>query len=290
MGVENSPSGFLYEQFLNSAFMTHPYRHEVIGYMQDIQSVTKAQAEAFFRRNYVPNNLMAALVGDVSFDEVKRLAEKYFGDLPRGAAPPRQVDREPAQNAERRVTVWFDAEPEIHVGFRTPGRASRDNLVLEMIALVLSRGESSRLTRDLVQRRQVAFNAGASANTGGDRFGSFFLLSGAPRHPHTVDELENEFYKHLEKLKTEPVGEAELRRAVNQAEAALYGGLDRNMALGMRVLLNAQVHGDVDAEFKRVEQLKTVTPAEIMAAARKYFIPSNRTVGVLQRKAEGGEK
>jgi predicted Zn-dependent peptidase len=290
MGVENSPSGSLYEQFINAAFLVHPYRHEVIGYMHDIQTFTKAEALAFFRRNYVPNNLMAALVGDVSFAEVKRLAGKYFGDIPRGAEPSRMLDNEPQQNAERRVTVWFDAEPEILIGFRTPGREARDNIVVEMIAMILSAGDSSRLNRDLVQRRQMAFNASAAANALGERYGSLFMLQGAPRHPHTVAELENEFYGHLEKLKAEPVGEAELRRAINQAEAGLYNGLDRNMVLAMRILGNAQLHNDVDAEFKRVEALKSVTAAEIMAAANKYFIETNRTVGILQRKAEGGEK
>jgi predicted Zn-dependent peptidase len=155
---------------------------------------------------------------------------------------------------------------------------------------VLSAGDSSRLNRDLVQRRQIAFNASAAANSLGERYGSLFLLQGAPRHPHTVAELEKEFYGHLEKLKTEPVGEAELRRALNQAEAGLYNGLDRNAYLAMRILSNAQVHHDVDAEFKRVEALKSVTAAEVMTAAKKYFIETNRTVGILQRKAEGGEK
>lgn len=290
MGVENSPAGYLFEQFLNAAFMVHPYRHEVIGHMHDIQTFTKAQAQNFFSRNYVPNNLMAALVGDVSLSEVKRLAEKYFGDIPRGAEPPRVLNHEPQQNAERRVTVWMDSEPEILIGFQTPGRESRDNLSLEMIALLLSAGDSSRLNRDLVVRRQIAFNAFASANALGERHGSLFMLQGAPRHPHTVQELENEFYAHLNRLKTEPVGEAELRRAINQAQAALYNGLDRNILLGMRILSNAQLHGDVDAEFKRVEQLKTVSAAEIMAAAEKYFTASNRTVGILLRKEQGEKK
>jgi len=290
MGVENSPSGFLYEQFLNAAFMVHPYRHEVIGHMHDIQTFTKERAQNFFRRNYVPNNLMAALVGDVSFADVKRLAQKYFGDIPRGAEPPRVLDNEPRQNAERRVTVWFDAEPEILIGYRTPGRESRDNVVLEMISLVLSAGDSSRLTRDLVQRRQIAISAYAVANALGERYASLFQLAGAPRHPHSVEELEKEFYGHLERLKIEPVSEAELRRALNQAEAGLYNGLDRNMFLAFRILGNAHLHDDVDAEFRRVEQLKTVTAAEIMAMAKKYFIETGRTVGILQRKATGGEK
>ena len=162
--------------------------------------------------------------------------------------------------------------------------------LLEMIALILSAGDSSRLNRDLVQRRQIAFNAYAAANALGERYASLFQMGGAPRHPHTAEELEKEFTGHLERLKTEPVGEAELRRALNQAEAGLYNGLDRNIILAMRILGNSQVFHDVDAEFRRVEQLKTVTAAEIMAAAKKYFVETNRTVGVLRRKSVGGEK
>jgi len=290
MAVDNNPSGDLFEQFLNAAFMVHPYRHEVIGYMHDIQTFTKERAQGFFRRNYVPNNLMAALVGDVRFDEVKRLATKYFGDIPRGDEPPRMPDFEPAQDAERRVTVWRDAEPELLIGFHTPGGESRDGLVLKMIELVLNAGDSARLSRDLVTRRQLAVSVTASADAIGRRYPSLFLLAGTPRHPHTAAELENEFYAHLERLKTEPVSEAELRRAINQAAAGLMNGMDRNMVLAFRILSNALLSHDVDVESKRVEQLKTVTPAEIGAVARKYFVAANRTVGTLERQVEGGEK
>jgi predicted Zn-dependent peptidase len=95
-----------------------------------------------------------------------------------------------------------------------------------------------------------------------------------------------------ERLKKEPVTQEELDRAVNQAEASLYRsiGFAENVFLAMRLLNNVVIYGDVDADFKRVEAMKKITPEDIMDAAKRTFDESNRTVGILLRKEQGGEK
>jgi len=292
MGEDNDPDGFLEEEFDTVAFTIHPYRHSVVGYLEDVQTLTKAKALSFFKSYYIPNNMTAAIVGNVKLDEVKKLAEKYFGDIPRGMEPPRQVFVEPKQKGERRVLVRFEAEPRLTIGYHMPAYPERDNLVLRVISLVLSRGESSRLVRDLVTNKKLALGVYTMANNPGERYDSLFEIAGEPRYPHTTGELEAAVYEHLDKLKTQPVTKEELDKVVNMAEASLYrsSSFGQNIFLAMRLLSNVVIYGDVDADFKRVEAMKKITPQEIMDTAKRIFDESNRTVGVVVRKEQGGEK
>ncbi|MEW6455874.1 MAG: pitrilysin family protein [Acidobacteriota bacterium] len=290
MWEDNDPDGLLWGEFFNVAYILHPYRHPVVGYMEDIQTFTKPKALNFYRTFYIPHNMMAAIVGDVKFDEVKRLAEKYFGDIPKGIEPPRPEFLEPKQRGERRVIVKFDAEPRLRIGYHIPSYAEKDNVILGLISLILSRGDSSRLVRDLITNKKLALRIFSYANDPGVRYPSLFGIYGLPRHPHTPEELEKAIYEHIEKLKTEPVPKEEIEKAINQAEASLYRGLTSNIFVAIRLLWGALLFGGVDAEFKRVEEMKKVTPEEIMDVAKRIFSESNRTVGVLHRKEKGGEK
>lgn len=280
---ENMPGADLYEEFQNAAFTLHPYRHSVVGYMEDIQTCTRPKAIDFFDTFYVPNNLTAAVVGDVTLEEVKRLAEQYFGDIPRGPDPPRPEFLEPRQKGERRVITEFDAQPQLLIGYHMPKTPDKDAYTLEMAGDILSLGDSSRLTRDLVTDRKVAVSVYASAGTG-QRYAGLFIISGEPRSPNTAEELEKAVYEHLERLKTEPVKKEELEKVINQLEARIYRGFSNNMYIAMRVLYGAVVEGDIDAEFKLIDALKKVTPEDIMETAKRTFVFDNRTVGILREK------
>jgi predicted Zn-dependent peptidase len=292
MSRDNTPDGLLYEEFTNMAFILHPYRHTVVGYMEDIQSYTKAKAVNFFKTFYIPNNMVAALVGDVKLEEAKLLAEKYFGDIPKGEDPPRQVFIEPGQRGERLVTVRFESEPRLIIGYHMPGPLEKDNLALGLASMILSRGSSSRLYRDLVTNKKIAISVSATTNYPGSRYPGLFAIFGQPRNPNTPQDLEKAIFEHLDRLKKEPVTQEEIDKAINQAEASLYrsAGFADNVFLAMRLLRNVILFDDVDADFKRVEKMKKTTAEEIMAAANKYFVETNRTVGVLLRKEKEGEK
>jgi predicted Zn-dependent peptidase len=284
---ENMPGSNLSEEFENAAFTLHPYRHSVVGYMEDIQTFTRPKALIFYKLFYIPNNLTAAVVGDVKLEDVKRLAEQYFGDIPRGSDPPRPDFLEPKQKGERRVTTEFDAQPELMIGYHMPQTPAKDAYTLEMIGDILSLGDSSRLTRDLVTNRKLALYIYASAGTG-QRYAGLFMVSGEPRSPNSAADLENAVYDHLEKLKSEPVKQEELDKVINQLEAQLFLGFSNNMYIAMRMLWGAVIDGDIDTEFRRIDALKKVTPDDIMDAAKRTFVFENRTVGILKMK--GGSK
>lgn len=280
---ENMPGMNLYEEFENAAYTLHPYRHSVVGYMEDIQTFTRPKAMNYFKTFYIPNNLTAAIVGDVRLEDVKRLAEQYFGDIPRGPDPPRPEFLEPKQKGERRVVTEFDAQPQLLIGYHMPKTPDKDAYTLEMTGYILSLGDSSRLTRDLVTNRKLAVSIYASAGTG-QRYASLFMINGEPRSPNSAADLEKAVYEHLERLKTEPVKKEELEKVINQLEAQLYRGFSNNMYIAMRMLWGAVIEGDIDREFKRIDALKKVTPEDIMDAAKRTFVFDNRTVGILRKK------
>jgi predicted Zn-dependent peptidase len=290
MFEDNNPVGFLWEKFFLVAITRHPYRHSVVGYMEDIQTYTKPKTLRFFKTFYIPNNMQAAIVGDVKYEEVKLLAEKYFEDIPGGDVPPGTRLIEPEQKGERRVTVSFDAEPRLMIGYQTANITKKEDTTLELIDMILSRGASSRLTRDLVNNKKLAVRIYASANYVGRRYPSLFVISAQTRHPHTPQELESAIYEHLDRLKTEPVNHREIEKVINQAESSLYRGMNSNIFIAMRLLWGSVLENDVDAEFKQVEALKQVTSEDIMKVAKKFFVPSKRTVGTLLKKEKGGKK
>jgi predicted Zn-dependent peptidase len=290
MWEDNDPDGFLWEEFFFVAITRHPYRHSVIGHMEDIQTYTKPRALRFFKTFYIPNNMQAAIVGDVKYEEVKLMAEKYFGDIPGGDVPPRTKLIEPEQRGERRVTVSFDAEPRLMVGYQTANITKKDDITLRLISMVLSRGNSSRLVRDLVNNKKLAVRIYTSANFVGRRYPSLFVISARTRHPHTPEELEKAIDAHLNRLKTGPVSDKEIEKVINQAESRLYRGMSSNIFIAMRLLWGSVLENDVDAEFKQVAALKKVTSEDIMEVSKRIFVPSKRTVGVLLKKEKGGKK
>jgi predicted Zn-dependent peptidase len=278
----------LTDEFLHAAFFSHPYRHPTIGYMHDLQCYTTAQVLDFFKTFYTPNNMIAAVVGDVNVETVKQLAEKYFGSLPNAPLPPRPQFLEPAQRGERRVIVELDAEPKLIIGFHAPTYPDRDNLILFLINHMLVTGKSSRLYKELVLKEQLAQNIYGSTEFPGARYPGLFIIFCEPRFPHTATELEPAIYSQLELLKKEPVPAKEIEKIINQLEASFVENWEDNISIALAIVRSVIINGDIDFKLKRLQSLRTITPREIQETAKKYLNPSNRVVGILLKKENGG--
>lgn len=287
-GGQNTVNAVLLDDFFHAAFATHPYRHPGAGYTHDIRAHTVEKARDFFKTFYIPNNMTAAIVGDVKFKTVKRLAEKYFGDLPRGPLPPRPRFKEAGQNGERRVVVESAGEPAIYIGFRTPAHPDRDNLIMLLINQLLVNGRSSRLYKELVIKEKLTQNFFAFSNYPGTRYPALSVIHAKPNDSRSMSQLEAAIYTQLEKFKTEPVAPKEIESVIHQLEASFFQSCEDNLSIALKIAAGAVIYGDMDYEFKKLQELRTITPREIMETAKKYFKPSNRTVGVLQAKAESG--
>ncbi|MBD2338200.1 insulinase family protein [Calothrix sp. FACHB-156] len=282
--VENSPIGLMIEKFIDAAYKVHPYRRPVIGYDQDIRNLTPEDVQKFFNTYYVPSNLAIAVVGDVNPAEVKRLAQIYFGRFPAKPKAVEQIPTEPAQKQTREVTVQLPSQPWYLEGYHRPAITHPDNAVYEIIASLLSNGRTSRLYKSLVEQQRVALTAQGFSGFPGDKYPNLMLFYALTAPGHTVDELATALRTEIEKLKTEPVTDAELQRVKTQARAGLLRTLDSNMGMAQQLLEYEVKTGSWRNLFKQLDQIAAVKTADIQRVAKASFTAENRTIGKLLSK------
>lgn len=278
--MENSPMGRLYEEFQGIAFLAHPYGEGVIGHMSDLQTLTRSEAQEFFKRHYCPSNLTIALVGDVDPAHIKKLAQKYFASIPSGPKPEPVETEEPPQRGERRVTVEDAAQPQILIGYHQPNVNHADNTVLQVIADIIGSGRTARLYKDLVKEKKIAVSAGAGPSM--NKYPSLFLFMAVPAKGHTNRECEEAICAEIEKLKTELVTPQELAKAKTRSRADLIRQLDSNSGLAAQLTFYEVVTGDWHNLFKELDKIEKVTAEDIQRVAQTYFTSKNRTVGVIE--------
>jgi predicted Zn-dependent peptidase len=279
--VDSDPDGTLWETFVAAAFQAHPYRNPVIGWPSDVSLLPKAAVQSFLETYYSPNNAVVAFVGDVHPEQVMSWMQRYFADIPPKTIPRRVVTVEPEQKGERRVSVRFDAQPQLLMGFHKPAPPARADYVLDVASTVLSEGRTSRLYHELVEGQQLAASVSASNGAPGGRYDNLFILGGTPRHPHTAQELETGILGVIEKMKREPISASELEKARNQLRASFVRGLNSNAGLGAQLTSTQQMVGDWHYLDTYDQVIATVTADEVMQTMRRYFTPENRTVATL---------
>ncbi len=278
--MENSPSGRLWEEFQAIAYLAHPYGESVIGHMSDIQTLTRREAEVFFKKYYSPSNLTIAIVGDVNPQEIKRLAEKYFAGIPSGPKPEPVETEEPQQRGERRVSVEDQSQPRLRIGYHQPNVNHPDSAVFQALAQIVGSGRTSRLYKNLVKEKKIAVSA--SAGRSWNKYPGLFTFSAIPAKGHTNQECEEAIYAEIEKLRTEPVSPEELAKAKTRTRAGLIRQLDSNSGLGAELTFYEVITGDWRNLFKQLDKIEKVTAEDIQRAAKEYFTSKNRTVGVIK--------
>jgi predicted Zn-dependent peptidase len=283
--TEANPIRQLSELFMSAAFIAHPYGHPIVGWSSDINSITLEEAYDFKSKYYVPNNCVISIVGDVTLKAVLPVIEKYFGTIPSGKETRTLRTTEPQQLGERRISLSANAEPMLLIGFHKPAFPSKDDAVLNVISGVLTSGRTSRLYKNLITERQIAFNI-AAGSTPGQRYDNLFVFQASPRSPHTNEELEQAIMEHLDKLKTEPVTPEELQKIKNNLEANYIRGMKSNQGLAMMLMRYQLLFGDWKMYLKMKETINSITPEDIMSAAKKYFVHENKTTAFLIKKSK----
>jgi predicted Zn-dependent peptidase len=277
MRVESSSQGRLMEIMLATAFLSHPYRN-LIGWAHEIESLRAKEAEEFFHRHYVPGNITMAVVGDVNPAEVKRLAQRYFANIPpRPLAPPARFD-EPPQQGEKRAELRTEDQPVVIVGYRRPSQFDKDDAVFDVIESVLSSGRTGWLYQDLVRDRRISIGAGASGTFPGGKYPNLFMVLSVPAVGKSPHENEAALYAVLERLKTTKVDEETLNRVKTKVRAGLLRQLDSNQGLASQLTYYQALYGDWRKMFEDVHEVEKVTADDVQRVAREYFVDTGRTV------------
>ncbi|HEY9069512.1 MAG TPA: pitrilysin family protein [Candidatus Ozemobacteraceae bacterium] len=290
MSIENTPTGKLFEEFGGVAFLAHPYGEPLIGHMSDLKAISREQAERFFGTHYVASNLTAVIVGDVTPAACRKLAETYFGRLPKRPRPEPVVTEEPPQRGERRVTLRLESQPYLILGYHKPDFNDPAKVAFDVLDDVLSGGRSSRLYTSLVKEKKIAIRVGTSGDYPGSKYPNLYVFFALPAQGHTPKECEEAILEEIEKLKREPVTAEELAKAKIRARSDLVGGLASNDQIAYNISFYEIIAGDWREMFHRgLEKLPAVTAADIQKLARTYFIPENRSVAVIET-GSGTEK
>ncbi|GLI39868.1 insulinase family protein [Geobacter hydrogenophilus] len=282
---DTEPGSKLWENFVASSYHAHPFGQPIIGWMSDIENLTRTKAEGFLTRYYKPNNAIVALVGDIDPDKTIALVEKYFSTIPLGTPVPPVAVVEPRQEGERRVEIIADSEPELLIGYHKPSLPAADDYVFDVIDMVLADGRTSRLYKKLVVEKQLVTEV-SSFSAPGSRYPNLFVIAATTRAPHTVAEVEAAIYEELERLKKEPITERELKQILNKLEYEESRQMLSNGGLARNLTEYEAVAGTWRYLIEHRSKVARITPDDVIRVARKYFTRENRIVGFITKKTE----
>ncbi len=279
--VDNNPIGKAIERFRALAFTKHPYAWTPIGTIEDLDKVTPEDCQKFYDAYYQPNNATLIVVGDVDEAEVRKLAEQHFGPVPRGPAPPRNKVEEPPQTEARRDTLALEVQvPVVVAGYHVPRAADPDMPALEVLAAVLSGGESSRLHQRLVRKDKLAIAAGGLVESLEDS--GLFLVYAAFLPVREPAKVRGAIYDELARVREQPISAVELDKAKNQLAASFIFGLQTVDGIATELGQYQYVHGDWREFAKGAARYMAVTAADVTRVARKYLVDTNLTELTLQ--------
>lgn len=292
--TEDRPHAILFEQLNSVAYRAHPYRHPIIGWMNDLENMKVEDARAFYERWYAPNNAILVIVGDVEPKEVFTLAEKYFGPIPARELPSRKPQTEPDARGIQRIIVKAPAEqPYVVMAYRAPMMRDPDKdwepYALEMLANVLDGHEAARLTRTLVRGERIASNVDASYDSIARGPGQFYL-SATPTPGNTSESVEQALRREIAKIVSDGVSADELRRVKAQVIAGQVYQRD-SMFAQARMIGALETVGFSNRLIDRfLEKLQTVTPEQVQAVAKKYLVDDALTVAYLDPQPLEGKR
>jgi predicted Zn-dependent peptidase len=286
---ESSPVQCLYDDFITTAFVAHPYGYGVIGHASDIEAFSRRDAQAFFDKYYVAPNMTICIVGDVTVDQVHKLAEQYFRHVRVGPNPPPVITVEPVHHAELRVTSEGDANPTVIIGWQCPAQEDPDYAPMELVMEILGSGRSSRLYERLVKKEQVASQVGAGTDTPGSKYENqavVFVFIAAGRDP---EEAEGMVYDEVDRLITEGPTAEELQKVKTGYVARTIRQLRQPQWLAIALASSDQMLGDWRGAFDHLGQIEAVTAADIQRLAKERLTKERRTVAMLKKKTAGEE-
>ena len=284
--VESDPDGKLYEQFFNTAYTTHPYGRPILGWTEDMTYLSPNSVRKIFAKYKAPENIVIAIVGDINPEDTLKLIDKYFGRIPACREKKNIMPAEPIQTEERRVTVPFDSNPMMIIGFHKPTAPAYDDYVFDVLETILTKGRTSRMYNLLVTEMQIAESVSATNGVPGTRYPNIFTIFAKPRYPHTNVELEEIILQEIEKIKTKPVSDAELAKARNQLKMGYIQSLDSNAELASTLSYYEVLLGDFRYFSNYLTNIEKITSADIQRAARLYLNSENRTIAVLNKKKD----
>jgi zinc protease len=281
MRFENQPFGRLSEIIFDKAFQVHPYKHQTIGSLADLQAASIGDVREFHSTYYVPNNATLTLVGDFDTKQAQALVEQYVGRVPKGAPVPRDIPKEPPHKSEERFTVTESWPlPAVVVSYHITYDGHPDAYPLHILAKILSDGDSSRIYRALVYEKQLAVAAFGEAKL--IEHPNLFYAVAIVAPGKKPEDVQKELQAQLDRIKTEGVTAAELNRAKRQFARDYIFSRDTVQQKALHLAHAVVIHNDIKTADGEFDLFQNVTLADVQRVARTYFTPESRMLLTIQ--------
>lgn len=279
--TENSPIGYLYFSLFNNAYVYHPYHWTPIGFMNDIQTWTIDDIKDFHKTYYQPNNAILMVTGDVDPKEVFKQAEAEFSHIKNGAKIPEFKFVEPPQDGAKRVTIHKESEVELlAIAFHIPDFKSKDQVTLSVISEILYSGKSSRLYKELVDKRHLVNQVYAYNMENIDPGLFLFLASCNPGV--NAEDVEKILIEQIELMKESEVTKAELEKVKINTKADFIYSLESSSSVA-NLFGSYLVRGDLTPLLTYEENINKVTSKEVLEVANRYFDFKKSTTIILKK-------
>jgi predicted Zn-dependent peptidase len=279
--TENSPLGYLYFAMFNNAYVYHPYHWTPIGFMNDIQTWTLDDIKKFHKTYYQPNNAILMVTGDIDPNEVFKKAQKEFGDIKNGTKIPELKFVEPEQNGAKRVVIKKESEVEmIAITFHIPNFKHPDQITLSAISEILFSGKSSRLYKELMDKKHIV-NSVYAYNMESIDPGLFIFL--ATCNPNVkAEDVEKELVAQIELIKNEKVTKEEIQKVKINSKSDFIYSLESSTSVA-DLFGSYLVRGDLTPLLTYEENIEKITQEKIQEVANKYFNFDKSTTLILKK-------
>lgn len=276
--IDNQPYGSILIEVLKRAYKVHPYRWAPIGSMEHLNAAKLSEFIDFYKTFYVPNNCVLSIAGDIDIPKTKQLILAYFGEIPKGTRPIKRPSvKEPPLGGEVRDKVEDNIQlPAVIQAYHAPKQGSNEYYAFNVLSTLLSGGESSRMTKTLVDKKEIAVFAAAIPFFNEDA--GLFINYALPNMGFTPEVLETAMDSIINDLKVNLVSEKEFQKVQNQIESDIVSG-NSTMAGIAESLANYQVYfGDANLINTEILKYRKVTRQDLMNVAKKYLNKNNRVV------------
>ena len=283
--IDNDPSAILSERAGAVQFLNHPYRRPIIGWEHELAALERPEVLDFYQRWYAPNNAVLIVAGDVTLEDVRPLAEKYYGAIPKSPDVSRLTLRDPPQKTERRVTLHDERvrQPEWNRTYVVPSYktgATADVHALEVLAQIIGGGATSRIYRQMVVDRALAASAGAWYDPS-KRGPARLTLYASPRSGVSLEAVEEAMEAVLREVVEGGVTEEEIKRAKDGMLAEVVYARN-SLSTGARVLGEALAIGlSIEDVEEWPERIQSVTKTQIDKVAREVLSGDSAVTALL---------
>jgi zinc protease len=275
---DNRPYGSILIETLKRSFSIHPYRWAPIGSLDDLNSASIAEFQQFYKDFYVPNNATLTIAGDLDYAQTEKWVKEYFSEIPKGT---KEIYRpnvvEPKKTTEIRDIIYDNIQiPAVIQAYNLPKRTDADSYALSMLSTYLTGGNSSLMTKELVDKQQKALAIAAIPLELED--GGVFIMYGITNMGVEPKDLETEVDKLIKQVQDQGVSDQDFAKLQNIMENNLVSGNSSMAGIAQNLAESHVIFGDTEYINKEMEMYSKVTKADLQRVAKKYLDLNGRVV------------